>query len=86
MSNNDDEKHIDNTQPIRFEIEIERLVIRIAKDITSGENYGHLVAIDKSGQEHTFGYVGADGNDYQIYVATPKSGKVGWKMARDEEG
>jgi hypothetical protein len=64
---------------LRREIPIEKFVIRVMHDIATDDDFAHLIAIDNEGKEHTFGYVGDDGQDYNLYVASPKEGKIGWK-------
>ena len=70
---------------LREEIEIKKLVIRLTRNIPDNEIYGHFVAIDEAGNEHTFLYVGADGEDHNVAVASPKDGKVGWKVKESND-
>lgn len=76
---------MDNTQPIQYDIEIVKMVIRISRDFVNGGDYAALIGIDATGQEHSFEYQHADGEYYKIAVSSPKEGKVIMKAKYAED-
>jgi hypothetical protein len=63
-------------QPIRYSIPIVRLEIRVMRDLSGGDDWATLIALDEKGNEHTFGYTDNEGIDHRVYVESPKDGKL----------